>query len=51
MKPAFELVSTVVANKRMPEISRTNGREDPLVMKKPFSHAAFAEVARKYSSR
>jgi nitrogen-specific signal transduction histidine kinase len=40
-----------LAGKRMPEVNRTNGREDPLVMKKPFSHAAFAEVVRKYSSR
>jgi hypothetical protein len=40
-----------LAGKRMPEINRTNGREDPLVMKKPFSHSAFAEVVRKYSAR
>ncbi len=40
-----------LAGKRMPEINRGHGRHDPLVMKKPFSHAAFAEVVRKYSQR
>jgi nitrogen-specific signal transduction histidine kinase/CheY-like chemotaxis protein len=36
---------------RTPEFARGSGREDPLVMKKPFSHTAFSEVVRKYANR
>jgi CheY-like chemotaxis protein len=36
---------------RTPEFTRASGLEDPLVMKKPFSHTAFSEVVRKYANR
>jgi CheY-like chemotaxis protein len=36
---------------RRPEFARLDHREEPLVMKKPFSHSAFSELVRKYTSR
>jgi DNA-binding NtrC family response regulator len=40
-----------LSSKRMPVFSGTVRGEEPLVMKKPFSHHAFSDLVRKYTSR